>query len=198
MFDPYDFEKNDDKILSYFKDEWMSFHWNWKKKLDRSKKKYRLNEITKIKNYFIKEINQRKSCIKKLSKYVAAFDYIDKVLIVLSATRGGVFIISFTRFVGAPVGIASTIFTLIFSLTIGIIKKLLSITRNKKKKHDKILMLAKSKLNSIETLISQALIDMEISHEEFITILKEKDKYEKMKDNLRSGNEKYEIMRLKL
>ena len=58
-------------------------------------------------------------------------------------------------------------------------------------------MLAKSKLNSIETLISQALIDMEISHEEFITILKEKDKYEKMKDNLRSENEKYEIMRLR-
>ena len=57
-------------------------------------------------------------------------------------------------------------------------------------------MLAKSKLNSIETLISQALIDMEISHEEFITILKEKDKYEKMKENLRSENEKQEIMRL--
>ena len=56
-------------------------------------------------------------------------------------------------------------------------------------------MLAKSKLNSIKTLISQGLIDMKISHEEFITILKEKDKYEKMKDNLRSENEKYEIMR---
>ena len=57
-------------------------------------------------------------------------------------------------------------------------------------------MLAKSKLSSIETLISQALIDMEISHEEFITILKEKDKYEKMKDNLRSENGEYKIMRL--
>ena len=57
-------------------------------------------------------------------------------------------------------------------------------------------MLAKNKLNSIETLVSQPLIDMEISHEEFITILKEKDKYEKTKDNLRSENEKYEIMRL--
>ena len=56
-------------------------------------------------------------------------------------------------------------------------------------------MLAKSKLNSIETLVSQALIDMEISHEEFITILKERDKYEKIKENLRSGNKKYEIMR---
>ena len=57
-------------------------------------------------------------------------------------------------------------------------------------------MLAKSKLNSIETLISQALIDMEISHEEFITILKEKDRYEMTKDNLRNKNgESYEIMR---
>ena len=57
-------------------------------------------------------------------------------------------------------------------------------------------MLPKSKLNSIEILTSQALIDMEVSHEEFITSLKEKDKYEKMKDNLRSENEKYEMMRL--
>ena len=80
----------------------------------------------------------------------------------------------------APVGIASASLTLIFSLTIGIVKKSLNIT-----KHDKILMLAKSKLNSIETLISQALIDLDISHEEFIRILKEKDKYERMKENLR-------------
>ena len=157
---------------------------------------FRLDEISKIENYFNQEINQRKSCSKNLSRYVGAFDYIDKILIVLSATTGGVSICLFTSVVGAPVGIASASFTLIFSLTIGIVKKLLSTTRNKKKKHDKIFMLAKSKLNSIETLISQALIDMEISHEEFITILKEKDKYEKMKDNLRSENEKYKIMRL--
>ena len=57
-------------------------------------------------------------------------------------------------------------------------------------------MLAKSKLNSIETLISQALNDMDISHEEYIAILKEKDKYEKMRDNLRSENGEYKIMRL--
>ena len=73
----------------------------------------------------------------------------------------------FVSVVGAPVGIACASFTLIFFLTTGIIKKLLSITRNKKKKHDKFFMLAKSKLNSIEPLISQALIDMEIDHEEF-------------------------------
>ena len=86
----------------------------------------------------------------------------------------------FTSIVGAPVGIAIASITLIFSLTTEIVKKLLSITKNKNKNHDKILILAKSKLNSIETLISQALIDMEISHEEFIAIFKEKDKYEKI------------------
>ena len=74
-----------------------------------------------------------------------------------------------------PVGIVSASLTLFFSLTTGIVEKLLNITRKKKKKHDKILMLAKSKLNSIETLALQALIDMEISHDKFITILKEKD-----------------------
>ena len=106
--------------------------------------KFRLDEISKIENYFIEEINQRKSCSKKLSKYVAVFDYIDKILIVLSATTGGVSICSFTSVVGAPVGIASASFTLIFSLTTRIVKKLLSITRNKNIKHNKILMLAKS------------------------------------------------------
>ena len=73
-------------------------------------------------------------------------------------------IISFTTVIGAPVGIASAIFTLFFSLTTGIIKTLLSITKNENKKHDKILVLAKSRLNGIETLVSQALIDMEVSH----------------------------------
>ena len=106
--------------------------------------KYKLNEITKIENYFIVKIYQRKSCSKNISKYVAAFDYIDKILIVLSTRSGGVSIISFTRIVGAPVGIASASFTLFFSLARGIIKKLLRITRNKKKEI-KILMLAKGK-----------------------------------------------------
>ena len=116
-----------------------------------------------------------------VKNYVTAFDYIDKILIALSATSSGVSIISLTSIIGAPVGIASASFTLIFSLTTGIVKKLLNITRNKKKKHDKILILAKSILNSIETLISQALVGMEISHEEFNIISNEKDKYEWMK-----------------
>ena len=149
-----------------------------------------------IENYFYQEINQRKSCSKKLNKYVATFHYMDKILIVLSATSSGVSIISFTSIIEAQVVIASAGLLLIFSLTTGIIKKLLNITINKRKKHDKILKLAKSKLNSVETLISQALIDLDISDEEFIIILKEKGKYEKMKENLRSQNEEFKIMRL--
>ena len=114
-----------------------------------------------------------------------------KPLVVLSATSEEVFIISFVRVIGAPAGIASASFTLVFSLTTGIITKVLQITINKKKNHNKILVLPKSKLN-IETLISQALIDLEISNEEFITIVKEKEKYEKMQENLRKMNEKIE------
>ena len=94
------------------------------------KTKFRLNEITKIENYFNSEINQRKLCSKKLSKYVTAFDYTDKILIVLSATTGEVYIVSHVTVVGAPVGIASAVFTIVFSLATGIIKKLLN--RNKK------------------------------------------------------------------
>ena len=113
---------------------------------------------------------------KKLNKRIADFDHIDKTLIVLSATSGGISIISFTSIIGVRAGIARASFTLAFSLTTGIIKKLLKITRTKKKKHNKIVMLAKSKLNSIETLISQALIDLDIRHKEFKTIVNEKEK----------------------
>ena len=160
--------------------------------------KFRLSEIMEIEDYFYQEINQQKSYSKKLNKYVTIFDDIDKILIILSVTSSGISIISFASAIGAPAGIASTCFTLIFSITTEIIKKLLNITRNKKKKHDKFLMLAKSKLNSIESLISQALNDLDISHEELIIILNEKDKYERMKYNLinENKNKKQEIIKL--
>ena len=93
--------------------------------------KLRSNKITEIETYLHEEINRRKSCSKKLSKYVAAFDYIDKVLIALSAKSGGVLSISFTSVDGAPVGNASASFTLICSLTTGLVKTLLTITRKK-------------------------------------------------------------------
>ena len=119
--------------------------------------KLRLCEIKNIENYFINEINERISYSKKLSKYVTIFDYIDKVLIILSTTTSGISIISFISVIGTSVGIVSASFALTFSLLTGIIKKLLNMTRKKKKKHGKIPILAESKFNSIETLISQAL-----------------------------------------
>ena len=69
-------------------------------------RKSRLNEISKIENYFNQETNQRKTCSEKVSKYVTAFDYIDKVLIVFSAASGGICIFLSVRVVGAPIGIA--------------------------------------------------------------------------------------------
>ena len=172
-------------------------------KIDQTKlkdqTKFRLYEIKKFDNCFVNDINQQKVYSKKLSRYVIIFDYIDKILIVLSATTSGVSIISFTSTtIGESVGIVSASFTLIFSLTTGIIKKLLNMTINKKKKHDQLLVSAKSKFNRIETLISQTLGDLDISHEEFIMILKEKDKYERMKCNLISenGDENQEIVKI--
>ena len=97
-------------------------------------KKFRLSEINGIENYFYQEINQRKSYLKKLNRYVTVFDYIDKILIVLSAARCGVSIISFKSIVGAPVGIASAFFTLIFSLTTGIVKKNTEYNKKQKEK----------------------------------------------------------------
>ena len=87
--------------------------------------KFRLNEINKIKYYFSSEIQERKAMSKKLSKHIAAFDYIDKTLNVLSATNRRISIISFTNVIEVPAGLISASFTLIFSLTTGMIKKLL-------------------------------------------------------------------------
>ena len=150
--------------------------------------KFRLIEINKKKDYFNFEIQERKTMSKKLSKYITVFDYVDEILIVLSATFGTLSVVSHVTIVGIPVGLAGASLTVVFSLTTGIIKKLLKITRKKKKKHNKIAMLAKSKLNSIETLI-----DLDISHEEFKTIVNEKEKYETMKENIRNAKSRDEL-----
>ena len=146
--------------------------------------KFRLDEINKTKDYFEFEIREREALVKKLSKYTAALDYTDKTLIDLSATSGGISIISFINVVGISAGVISASLTLVFSLTTGIIKKLLKEARKKKKKHSQIIMIAKSKLNNIETLMSQALIDLDISHEEFKRIVDEKEKYDQMKESI--------------
>ena len=115
-----------------------------------------------------------KTISKRLSKYISFFDYFDKSLIVLSVTSGSISIASFAAVIGTPVGITSASFSLTFSLCAGLVKKLLKATRNKKKKHNKIAMLARSKLNSIESKISEALMNNQSNHENFMTIIKYK------------------------
>ena len=106
-------------------------------------------------------------------------------MIVLSVTSGGVSIVSFATATGAPIGITGASFSLAFSLCTGLVKKLLKATRNKKKKDNKIVMLARSKLNSIEGKISEALMNNQIGHEDFITIINEERNYRELKENIR-------------
>ena len=96
--------------------------------------KCRLDEINKIKDYLNSEIKERKYIIKKISKYIVAFDYADKLFITLSASFGTLSIASHATIVGIPVEIAGASLTLIFTVTTGVVKKLLNITRKKKKK----------------------------------------------------------------
>ena len=108
---------------------------------------YRLIEIGKIKDFFDQEIKDQELLIKKLSKYIMGFDCTDKIL---------------------------TVFPLVFCLGSGIIKKVLHKTKIRKKKHNKLLYLAKNKLDCVEILVSQAIIDQIISHDEFKVIMNEK------------------------
>ena len=124
-----------------------------------------LNKISEIEDYFITEIKERELMSKKLSKYISFFDYFDKSLIVLSVTSNNISIALFATVTGIPVGITSGNVSLV--LCKGLVKKLLKATRTKKKKHNKIVMLTRSKLNSIESKISEALINNQISHEDF-------------------------------
>ena len=149
---------------------------------------FRLNKINEIKDYFIAEIKERELMSKNLNEYIASFEYLVKSLIVLSAATGSISIASFATVIGAPVGIISASCSLAFSITTGFVKKFLKTIRNKKKKHNKIVMLARSKLNSIESKISEALINNEISHEDFMTILNEEKKYRELKESIRMMN----------
>ena len=154
---------------------------------------FRLNEVNKIKDYFNSEIRVRKEISKKLSKYIAAFDYADKIFIVLTVSFGTLSIVSHATVVGIPVGLAGASLTVVFSLTTRIVQKLLNVTREKEKKHNKIVMLAKSRLNSIENLMSQALTDLDISHEGFKTIVNDKENYEQMKKSIRNTKSRDEL-----
>ena len=112
--------------------------------------KYKLDEINKTRDYFNNEINERKDKIKKLNKYIVSFDYLDKIFIALSASFGTLSIASYASVVGTPAGIGGSPLTLIFTIGTGISKSLLKVTK-KRKKHNKIIAIAKNKLNTIDT-----------------------------------------------
>ena len=120
-----------------------------------------------------------------MNKHIASFYYFDKSLIVLSATSGSIFNELIATVIGAPVGIASESFSLAFLMSTEITKKLLKIARNKKRKHSIIVRLAGSKSNSIENKISEALINNEIGHKDFMTIINEEKNYPVVKETIR-------------
>ena len=95
---------------------------------------FRLNKINEIKDHFMANIKERNLMSKRLSKYIAPFDYFDKLLIVLSVTTGGISIASFSVIIGAPVGLVSASFSIVFSSFTGIVKKLLKTATRKKEK----------------------------------------------------------------
>ena len=147
--------------------------------------KYRLDEINKIRDYFNNEIKERKDIIKKLNKFLVSFDYLDKIFITLLASFGTLSIASYASVVGIPAGITGASLTLVFTIGTGIIKSLLKLTKKRKKRHNKIIVLAKNKLNMIDKLLSRALNDSEISHEEFTNIINEVNIYENIKENIK-------------
>ena len=166
-----------------------NMHPNLSVTLLNDQQQFRLNKINEIKDYFIAAIKERELMSRRLSKYVASFDYFyfDKSLVVLSVANGSISIASFATVTGAPIGIMSPSCSLAFSIIIVIVKKLLKTTRNEKKRN-KIVMLDRSKLNSIESKISKALMDNEISHEDFTSILNEEKKYWELKERIRMMN----------
>ena len=155
--------------------------------------KYRLEEINKTRDYFNNEIKERKDITKKLNKYLVSFDYSDKIFITFSASFGTLSIASQATVIGIPAGITGASLTLIFTIATGISKSLLKVTKKRKKKHNKIIALAKNKLNTIDTLLSSALNDSKISHEDFTNIITEKNIYENMKENIKNTIEPTEL-----
>ena len=147
--------------------------------------KYRLDEINKIRDYFNNETKERKDITKKLNKYLVSFEFLDKIFIALSASFDTLSIASYGSVVGTPAGITGSSLTLIFTIGTGISKSLLKVTKKRKKKHNKIIALAKNKLSTIDTLLSSALNDSEISHEEFSNIITEANIYENIKENIK-------------
>ena len=144
---------------------------------------FKLKNIYGTRNYFLEKIKQNELVSKKLKKACTTLKYIEQFLI-LASTITGFISVSFASLLGIPIGITNSAKGLkICAITEGI-KKYKSIIKKKKKGHEKIVLLAKSKLNSIEVLISETLIDSVISHDESNLINYGLKEYNKMKEDI--------------
>ena len=144
-------------------------------------KEFRLKNIGETRNSFLEEIKQNEFLSKKDKRVCATVNYIEHFLVLASVITGCILFFAFASLIGIPIWITSSALGLkICAITTGI-KKYKSTIKDKKKKHDKIVLLAKSKLNSIEVIISKAVIDSFISHDEFVSINNGQSEYDKMK-----------------
>ena len=166
------------KIYNYFK----------KMAEENISHKFRLKNVDETRNYLIKEIKQNESMSKKHKKICTTLDYIKHFLILASSITGCVSISAFVSLIVSPIGITSSAIGLKICAVTAWIKNYKSIIKKKKKKQEKIVSLAKSKLNRTEVLISKSLIDSNIGHDEFVSrnnVLKE---YKEMKEEIRNLN----------
>ena len=145
------------------------------------RREFRLKNAEETRNYFLEEIKQNELMTKKHQKVCITLIYIEYFLALVSTITGCISISNFFSMIGIPIGITSSAIRLkICAITSGI-RKYKSIIKEKKKEHDKTVLLGKTKLNSIEVLISKALIDSVISHNEFVLINNVLKEYNKMK-----------------
>ena len=155
---------------------------------------FRLIKIVEIRRYLIEEINRNELMSKKHKKVFRVLNYIEHLLIAISTIAGCVSISAFAYLVGIPIGITSSAIGLkiwvITTVICVIIKKYKSIIKKKRKRHDKKVLLVKSKLHSIEVLVSKALIDANISHDEFVLINNVPMEFYDMKGEIKSYNDK--------
>ena len=143
---------------------------------------YRLMEIGKIKDYFDQEVKYQQLLTSKLSKYLTGFDYADKILTNFLTVFSGTNIFAHVKEEKQLLGLITSVFSLLFCLSSGVVKKLQKETKKRKKKHNKLFYLAKNKLDCVEMLVSKSVMDGIIDHNEFLAITKEKKYYDCQKN----------------
>ena len=140
----------------------------------------------KQKNYFVEEIKQIELMSRKHKQVCTTLNHIEHFLILASAITGCISISDFSSLFGVPIAVMRSAIGVTVCLIAAGIKNFKSIMKNKKRKHDKIVLLAKSKLHSIEVLISKTLIDLIISHDEFVLINNVLKAYNEMKQEIKN------------